>query len=153
MRVLLTFRMTKLNLSALKKKADILAHPSSEVSTHDLQTSGASTATQTFTSDSTVLSSGKGTFHLENSSSTPKITQSLAVKEFFPNLTVSDELFDDIFAKKETISVEETPQVYETQSILTDTPIPEIATPSESILLEVETTTVEILSEQIPPVD
>jgi hypothetical protein len=38
--------MTKLNLSALKKKADILANPSSEVSTHDSQTNNVSTDIQ-----------------------------------------------------------------------------------------------------------
>ena len=121
--------MTKLNLSALKKKADILAHPPSEASTRDSQTNSASTVSQDISQASAVSSSGIS--HVGALSASPIVTESLAVKEFFPNLTVSDELFDDIFAKKEVISVAEAPQVYETQSVITDTPIPEAVTLSD----------------------
>lgn len=154
--VLLTFRMTKLNLSALKKKADILAHPLSEASTHDSQTNTASTLAQDVSQEPAVSSSG--TTHLRTSSANPVVTESLAVKEFFPNLTVSDELFDDIFTKKEAASAEETPQIYEAQSIITDAPALEIVTSSESVLPVIEVPVVEavapeVIAEDIPSVD
>jgi Pentapeptide repeats (8 copies) len=147
--------MTKLNLSALKKKADILAHPPSEA-TRDSQMNSASTVLQDMSQASAASSSS--TSHLWTSSGSPTVTESPAVKEFFPNLTVSDELFDDIFAKKETVSVEETPQVYETQSIITETPTSEVAASLESVLPVIEDPVTEAVApeaivEDIPSVD
>ena len=64
------------------------------------------------------------------------------MKEFFPNLTVSDEFFDDMFTKKEVISTTETIQEYDSQSIITNTSVIETVVPLDLILPVTEVTTV-----------
>jgi hypothetical protein len=97
--------MTKLNLSALKKKADTLAHPVSiDTTSIDVTNVTADTAISevpSFSETALPELTPAASSEVPSAPITSTTSDLPAVKEFFPNLTVNDEIFDEMFTKRE----------------------------------------------------